>query len=83
MKKYLKYILVIILIIIFVTSIVPKSFQNDTFYIIALGNLVLDNGMDKVDHFSWHNNLSYNYPHWLFDIITFKIFFITPSITIS
>ena len=42
MKKYLKYIISIILIIIFVFSVVPKNFQNDTFYIIALGEQILE-----------------------------------------
>ncbi|MCI8308873.1 MAG: hypothetical protein HFJ45_01355 [Clostridia bacterium] len=74
MKKYLKYIISIILIIIFVFSVVPKNFQNDTFYIIALGEQILEDGLDKVDHFSWHNNLEYRYPHWLFDIINAEVF---------
>jgi hypothetical protein len=69
MKKYLKYIIAIILIIIFVGSIVPKKFQNDTFYIISLGKQILENGLDRTDHFSWHKGLEYRYPHWLFDVI--------------
>ena len=36
MKNYFKYIFAIILIILFTISVVPKSFQNDTFYIIPL-----------------------------------------------
>lgn len=69
MKNYFKYIIAVILIIFFVVSIVPKTFQNDTFYIIALGDRILENGLDRIDHFSWHENLEYRYPHWLFDIV--------------
>lgn len=69
MKSYVKYVIAIILIIIFTVSVVPKTFQNDTFYVIALGDYIIENGIDRVDHFSWHNDLEYRYPHWLFDVI--------------
>ena len=26
------------------------------------------------DHFSWHEDLAYTYPHWLYDLITYFIF---------
>jgi len=74
MKKSLKYLAVILLIILFVVSIVPKFFQNDTFYMISLGKLILENGIDGVDHYSWHSDLEYRYPHWAFDVVTAGIF---------
>lgn len=74
MKKNIKYIVAIVLIILFVFSIVPKEFQNDTFYIIALGQSINSRGLDRLDHFSWHNNLEYRYPHWLFDVINANIY---------
>ena len=74
MKNYFKYIVAIILIILFVISVVPRTFQNDTFYIIALGQQIMEGGLDRVDHFSWHNSLEYRYPHWLFDIANAGIF---------
>lgn len=27
-----------------------------------------------MDHFSWHENLSYTYPHWLYDFFTYLIY---------
>ena len=74
MKKKLKYLLACFFIVLFTFSIVPKEFQNDTFYVIALGDYILDNGVDNIDHYSWHNNLEYKYPHWLFDVINAKIY---------
>lgn len=74
MKAYLKYIIAIILIIIFTISVVPKTFQNDTFYVVALGDYIIEHNIDRVDHFSWHNDLEYRYPHWLFDVINASLY---------
>lgn len=67
-------ILAIFCIMIFCISIVSKTFQNDTFYTIKLGQLMRENGIDYVDHYSWHENLPYMYPHWLYDIIVSLIY---------
>ena len=49
--------------------VLPKIFfENDTFYTIKVGESILKHGLDMVDHFSWIPNLSYTYPHWLFDV---------------
>ena len=61
-------LIAIILILIFAFSITPKQLQNDIFYTIKIGNLIQQNGMDGVDHFSWHEGLPYTYPHWLYDV---------------
>lgn len=60
-------VLAIIAIIIFCSAICPKTLQNDTFYTIRIGELILNNGIDMQDHFSWHENLPYTYPHWAYD----------------
>lgn len=73
-KDKLKYWIAIILIIIFTFSIVPKNFQNDTFYIIELGRGIMNHGVDWQDHYSIHNNLEYRYPHWAFDVINAAIY---------
>ena len=64
-------IVAIILIAIFCISITPVSFQNDTFYTIKIGELIKNSGIDMMDHFSWHENLGYTYPHWLYDLSTY------------
>lgn len=62
-------ILAIFCLAIFCISIVPKGLQNDTFYTIKLGQQLRETGVDYVDHYSWHENLPYMYPHWLYDIV--------------
>ena len=62
-------ILAIFCLVIFCISIVPKGLQNDTFYTIKLGQQLRETGVDYVDHYSWHENLPYMYPHWLYDIV--------------
>ena len=81
MKKRKKFninftIVAIILIAIFCVCITPRTLQNDTFYSIKIGELIKNNGIDMMDHFSWHENLSYTYPHWLYDFLTYFIYLI-------
>ena len=64
----------IVFIIIFVIGLVSKSFQNDTFYTIKIGELIFKNGIDMMDHFSIHLGLAYTYPHWLYDSLIYLIF---------
>lgn len=70
-------IVAIILIAIFCISITPVTFQNDTYYTIKIGELIKNNGIDMMDHFSWHENLSYTYPHWLYDLCTYLAYSIS------
>lgn len=76
-KKKIKInftIVAIILLIIFGVCLTPVTFQNDTFYTIKIGEYIKNFGIDMMDHFSWHENLSYTYPHWLYDLITYLIY---------
>ena len=45
-----------------------------TFYTVTIGKLISENGIDGQDHFSWHEGLPYEYPHWLYDLGMYKIF---------
>lgn len=75
MKKYKKlYIVCTILIIIVTVLSVTKEMQNDTFFTIATGNYMLENGYDNLDHLTWHNNLEFYKLRWLFDIIIAVIY---------
>ncbi len=72
-------ILAMFTIIILCIALAKKVFENDTFYTIKIGNLILDNGIDMLDHFSIHNIL-YIYPHWLYDVfigIIYNLFGLT------
>ena len=64
----------IIFIVIMAIGLVKKSFQNDTFYTIKIGELIFKNGIDMMDHFSFHLNLPYTYPHWLYDLFIYFIY---------
>ena len=63
-----------ILIAIFCFAISPVTLQNDTFYTIKIGEHILQNGIDMKDPFSWHENLQYTYPHWLYDVVIYLVY---------
>ena len=75
MEKNIKFdILSIVCIIVFCISMSPITLQNDTFYTIKIGEYILDNGITYMDPFSWHENLSYTFPFWLYDVMIYAIF---------
>ncbi len=67
-------ILALILITIFCVALTPVTLQNDTYYTIAIGEHIVNHGVDMQDPFSWHEDLSYTYPHWLYDLITYIVY---------
>lgn len=64
----------IVLIAILCVTITPVTFQNDTYYTIKIGEYIKNFGIDMMDPFSWHENLSYTYPHWLYDFCTYLVY---------
>ena len=73
-KQKIFEIMAIILIALFCISITPKDLQNDTFYTIKIGEHIKNFGIDMMDPFSWHEDLSYTYPHWLYDLCTYLVY---------
>ncbi len=74
-EKKIKFnILAVCLIILLAFAISPVTMQNDTYYTIKIGEQIVQNGIDMWDHFSWHENLPYTYPHWLYDVIMYLIY---------
>ena len=73
-KRTIFEIMALILIAIFCISLAPKTLQNDTFYTIKIGEHIVKNGIDMRDPFSWHKDLEYTYPHWLYDVIIYSIY---------
>ena len=74
-KTKIKFnVLAIFVIIFFCFALTPKTLQNDTYYTIAIGEHILENGIDMKDPFSWHENLPYTYPHWVYDVGTYLIY---------
>lgn len=68
------FIVAIILIAMFSLALAPVTLQNDTYYTIEIGKQIMETGIDMQDHFSWHQDLAYTYPHWLYDLITYQIY---------
>ena len=74
-KQNIKFnLFAVFLIVILAFAISPVTLQNDTFYTIKIGELISQNGIDMQDHFSWHVNLPYTYPHWAYDLIMYGIY---------
>ncbi|MBR3152542.1 MAG: hypothetical protein IKF52_02915 [Clostridia bacterium] len=72
-KKF--HIIAIVCIFLFGMALSPKELQNDTFYTIKIGEYVMENGIGNLteDPFSWHD-LSYTFPHWLYDTFIYNIY---------
>ncbi len=77
---------IVITLFLIAASVTPKTFQNDTFYNIKVGEWIYENGISDLtkDMHSWHD-LPYTYPHWLYDLGIFAIYntFGYPGIYIS
>ena len=83
-KTKMKFnVLAIFVIILFSFALTPKTLQNDTYYTIAIGEHILENGIDMQDSFSWHEDLPYTYPHWAYDVGTYLIFQVGENIGIG
>ena len=67
-------IMAVVLIAIFCLALTPVTLQNDTYYTIKIGEHIVNEGIDMQDPFSWHENLPYTYPHWLYDLLTYLIY---------
>ena len=68
MKNKKIYLLFSFLIVLLSISIVNKTLQNDTFSAIKIGDYILHNGIDFVEHFNF-NTLNYHNARWLFNIV--------------
>ena len=77
------HVLAIFVIIIFSFAITQKTLQNDTYYTVAIGEHIVQNGIDMKDPFSWHDNLPYTYPHWAYDVGTYYIYELGENIGIG
>jgi len=73
-KNIIIHLIQIILIIIFSISLINKTVQNDTFFTIALGERVLEYGIEKEEKLVWHEGLEYTNSRWLFDVTVSKIY---------
>ena len=72
MKK-LKNVIYVLFVIFVMISIVPKKMQNDTFFTIAGGRLILEAGIQPEEKLVWHEGLEFTNSRWLFDILITEI----------
>lgn len=74
-KRYRFHVIIVFFLIIFCVGIAPKALQNDTFYTIKVGEYISQHGISNLreDPFSW-NDLTYTFPHWLYDLMMYGIF---------
>lgn len=74
MKNKALVILSIIIICILSILLVDKTIDGDTYYVIKAGEWIKEYGLDFKDHASFLGNLSYTYPHFLFDVIVYLVY---------
>ena len=67
-------IMTLFCIFIFCIGGVMRGIENDTFYMIKLGESIVHHGIDGMDHFSFISGLTYTYPHWLYDVFLYFIY---------
>ncbi len=68
MKNKKLYIVFSMLLIVIILMTVTKEMKNDTFFTIATGEHILQEGYDNVDHLTWHENLGFYKLRWAFDV---------------
>lgn len=78
-KSKIKFnIIIIIAIILFAIGTIPKTFQEDTYYMIKVGEYICQNGMEvienRIEPFAWQEGMIYTYPHWLLDVVFYGLF---------
>ena len=74
-KKKMFRIFSLISIIFLCIGLTTKCFQNDTFYMLKIGDYIFQYGIDFKDHWCWIADLSYTYPHWLYSIYIYVIYY--------
>lgn len=78
------HVIAILCILIFCFALTPVTFQNDTYYTISIGKHIAETKtIDMQDQFSWHDNLPYTYPHWMYDLGTYYIYQLGENIGIG
>ena len=74
-QNFIFNIIAVIALILLSIAVTPKVLQNDTFYTVKVGEYISQNGIFNLntDPFSWMD-LPYTFPHWLYDLMMFKIY---------
>lgn len=71
----IRFALVFLFVMIIISfGTVPKSFQNDTFYDIKVGEYITNHGITTIDQFSIHDNLKCFPNHWLLTPVIYFVY---------
>ena len=63
------------LLILFIAAFCTQAtLQNDTYYTIKVGEKIASEGYFTEESFTYHENLKYVNPHWIFDLIIYYIY---------
>ena len=73
-KNKKTYFLCIICLVLFTIGIVHKELENDTYFTIATGNYIVNNGINEDEPFTYHKNLKFTKIRWAFDIVVSQIY---------
>lgn len=75
MKNKKIFLSILICIILMSIAVAKKQVENDIFYTIKIGEYISQNGIGNLtqDPFSFHD-LSYTFPHWLYDLGMYTIY---------
>jgi len=74
LKHLLKAIAPFVLIAVICICLTPHPVENDTYYLVKIGDYIWNHGIDFKDHYSWFADLAYTYPHFLFNLICFAFY---------
>ena len=73
-KNKKSFWVLLISVLILTIPLIDKTFQNDTYFTIPTGNYILENGINDVEPFTWHEDLKFTKLRWGFDIIVAGIY---------
>lgn len=74
MKNKKTFCLFAVCLMLLTILLVNKTFQNDIFFTIPTGNYIMENGVNDVEPFTWHQNLKFTKLRWAFDVCVAGIY---------
>lgn len=83
MNRKVKFAILSIILIVYIVAMIPKAFQNDTFFDIALGEKIIEKGLTNEEELVFHEGLEFKNPRWLFDYFCAHIYNASGELGIS
>lgn len=83
MNRKIKFTILSIILIAYIVAVIPKAFQNDTFFDIALGEKIIEKGLTNEEELVFHKGLEFKNPRWLFDYVCANVYNTSGELGIS